>query len=769
MGQVQRRVCLGQSFELDEEAKEATNILKDLIHRVSEIIHLSQSEHVRTVGLLTPEDYLRTYAILYNIFSRNSMTNNLGIWKRVLYELDIGVKRICSGFSFGKHDPGLRDLQDCWTRVDLFANCVQRLFPSSMANREIWLVFPLTRPGPFEHSYKAKDFSVDVAVLSLARAYLRKRKLVLEEGVLDLVDSARQGESVNLRMMKLALSLLANTDYNPLKDGEGTTCPIVLNHAAGRRFYHGFRKKFIARRALFYRVRAKELIERSSTSLEILTEVKRIRDSEINLCRSLLLFEFIEDHMRTADEDLAGSFELPICSELISMFQEHRTDELQDAFVLLRRSQNGLAHAKGSIAELAQRDWTAVLDVSSGSSDKNEDQAEHMNHCIERLSRVIFHREQTIMLAAGSSIQTELYETFLEGLSTALRTMPRKGLPIWKCAVLHVHDILSRKDLDVENDDARNRLRTWERILPVLPNKDLFLVDYRRKLVERALSESAQIEDENSALDLLMKSLDSSQVIAMYSMVNDLKKSESITRSWHEQDQSNNLCSLKILSSQNWTLDRQGCEAPGLMGILTLGTLTYLNSELHKRKLTFLPKCSSVTLEAHLGSSFEVVGNALHASILLLFNDRTQLSEETAASKLGCSREELGALTQRLPMIKRQGNQLVLDTDFQGEDAVVECRSADDFFDDGEDAAVPTESLGETLCFRDQTVQAAVMRVMKSWNHLGCEELEAMVVVQLQNWFVPDPSMIKDATAKLQKRDFLRHDQERNTYTYINC
>lgn len=215
-------------------------------------------------------------------------------------------------------------------------------------------------------------------------------------------------------------------------------------------------------------------------------------------------------------------------------------------------------------------------------------------------------------------------------------------------------------------------------------------------------------------------------------------------------------------------LDRLGCEAPGLTGILTSGTLTHLNSELLKRKLTFLPKCSAVTLEANLGSSFEVVGNAIHASILLLFNDRAQLSEETAATQLGCRREELRAHIKRLPMIVRQGNHLVLDTDFffPGEDAVVQCMSADDLFDDGEDAAVPIERLGETLCFRDQTVKGAVVRVMKSWKHLGWEELKAKVVVQLQNWFVPDPSMIKVATEKLQRQDLLQHDQEGNTYTY---
>jgi len=305
--------------------------------------------------------------------------------------------------------------------------------------------------------------------------------------------------------------------------------------------------------------------------------------------------------------------------------------------------------------------------------------------------------------------------------------------------------------------------------LQVLPNKDLFLVDYRRKLMERGLGERAEIVIEKIALDLLMLSLRSSQVVAMYSMVEDLHKSESMTRSWHEQDQSSSLCSIKILSSQNWMLDRRGCEAPGLMGTLTSGMLTYVNSELLKRKLTFLPKCSSVTVKARLGSSFDVVGNALQASILLLFNERTQVPEKTAAAKLGCSREELRALTQRLPMIGHQRNRLVLDTDYETEDGVVECLCADDFFDDQEDTAVCTESLGETMCFRDQSVQAAVMRVMKSWIHLGSEELEAEVVLQLQNWFVPDPRMIKDATAKLEKRDLLQYDQKRNSYTYVNC
>mmetsp|Transcript_14743 Transcript_14743/g.59915 ORF Transcript_14743/g.59915 Transcript_14743/m.59915 type:complete len:551 (+) Transcript_14743:604-2256(+) len=535
-----------------------------------------------------------------------------------------------------------------------------------MASGELFVALTIALPPrPCVYSsYKAKDFSVDVAVFTLARVHLRKRKVLLEEGVLDLLDSARQGNIVNLRIMTLALSVLVNTDYNPFKEGEGTMCPIVLNGHGGHQFYQSFHKKFIARRALSYRASAAGLMESSSTISEILKEVDRMRQSEVNLCRSLLTFEILEDHLQAAEADLAESFESLICSKLVGMFQEDRIGELVDALALLRRSQHGFAHTKASIASLAEVDWTEVLNVSSGSCDMKVDQPEHMNTCIERLSRVMFLREQTIMLVASSRTQTELYEAFLEGLSTAIRIKPREGLPIWQCAVLHVHDVLSLKDLNVEDDDARNRLRLWGRILPVLPDKDLFLVDYRRKLVERALSERAQIKAENFALDLLTKSLDSPYLIAMYSMVNDLKMSESITKSWHEQDQSNNSCSMKILSSQHWMLDRLGCEAPGLTGILTSGTLTHLNSELLKRKLTFLPKCSAVTLEANLGSSFEVVGNAIHASILLLFNDRTQLSEETAATQLGCRREELRAHIKRLPMIVRQGNQLVLDTDF---------------------------------------------------------------------------------------------------------
>jgi len=87
--------------------------------------------------------------------------------------------------------------------------------------------------------------------------------------------------------------------------------------------------------------------------------------------------------------------------------------------------------------------------------------------------------------------------------------------------------------------------------LQVLPNKDLFLVDYKRKLMERGLRERAEIVIEKLALDLLMNTLRSSQVVAMYSMVDDLDKSESMTRSWHEQNQSSSLCSMKVSWARN--------------------------------------------------------------------------------------------------------------------------------------------------------------------------------------------------------------------------
>uniref|UniRef100_A0A7S3E765 Uncharacterized protein n=1 Tax=Rhodosorus marinus TaxID=101924 RepID=A0A7S3E765_9RHOD len=472
LGDAEGRFCPQQSLKLEDEAKEATSILKNLISKASIKISGFSSERVaRRVRALSPEEYLRTYPILYNIFKMNSLTTNIGICKSVIDELGEGVKLICKSFLRRKRDPGLRNLQDCWSRVDLFAKCVQGLFPSAMASGELFTTFSLALPRPFVHSYKAKDFSVDVAVLALARVHLRRRKVMLEEGVLDLLDSAREENIVNLRIITLAMSLLVNADYNPLKEGEGKMCPIVLNGHGGHQFYQSFQEKYMRRKFLSHQLSAAGLMERSTTSSEILKKVDRLRQIEVNICRSLFTFEVLEDHLQLTEDSLDLAFESLICSKLVGMFQEDRIGELVDALALLRRTDRGLAHTKASIASLAEVDWTEVLNVSSGSCDMKVDQPEHMNTCIERLSRVMFLREQTIMLVTSSRTQTWLYEAFLEGLSTAIRIKPREGLPIWQCAVLHVHDVLSLKDLNVEDDDARNRLRPWGRILPVLPNK----------------------------------------------------------------------------------------------------------------------------------------------------------------------------------------------------------------------------------------------------------------------------------------------------------
>lgn len=148
------------------------------------------------------------------------------------------------------------------------------------------------------------------------------------------------------------MSLLVNADYNPLKEGEGKMCPIVLNGHGGHQFYQSFQEKYMRRKFLSHQLIAAGLMERSTTSSEILKkvgspllisfkggtsclklfvihewQVDRLRQIEVNICRSLFTFEFLEDHLQLTQDSLDLAFESLICSKLVGMVRVFRKRE----------------------------------------------------------------------------------------------------------------------------------------------------------------------------------------------------------------------------------------------------------------------------------------------------------------------------------------------------------------------------------------------------------------------------------------------------------
>jgi cullin-4 len=68
---------------------------------------------------------------------------------------------------------------------------------------------------------------------------------------------------------------------------------------------------------------------------------------------------------------------------------------------------------------------------------------------------------------------------------------------------------------------------------------------------------------------------------------------------------------------------------------------------------------------------------------------------------------------------------------------------------------------------RGYTLDAAIVRIMKSKRRLHYEELKAAVIVEVKAHFVPEVALIKKRISDLVEQEYMeRDDDDMNMYTY---
>ncbi|CDI75048.1 cullin family protein, putative [Eimeria praecox] len=336
-------------------------------------------------------------------------------------------------------------------------------------------------------------------------------------------------------------------------------------------------------------------------------------------------------------------------------------------------------------------------------------------------------------------------------------------------------------------------------IFNYVTDKDLFAEQYRTQLGRRLLHEtSASLELERLLIAKLRLKCGAHFTAKVEGMVNDLQVAAGLMRSFQQQQQEEHL--KKQADPRDQKLDDSASRlkdasvpsasvetvmiAPDLRLPPELAQCVgafeqFYASQTQHRKLTWVNSLGTALVAAQLQKRQDLICNTMQATLLLRFNrkqdDGSNGSSDCCAGDPALSVQQLveDLRLDELTVKKLLGSLML------GRFKILK-KGENDLFEVNESFSclhrkikLPTPVQEETQCRarveedRSITVDAAIVRIMKTRKSLSHQQLVGEVMAQL-HFFQPAPKLLKERIQDLIAREFLERDKDKPTqYNYV--
>lgn len=343
-------------------------------------------------------------------------------------------------------------------------------------------------------------------------------------------------------------------------------------------------------------------------------------------------------------------------------------------------------------------------------------------------------------------------------------------------------DILKKSAAEkLSSEAAEGCLDKAVSLLTYISDKDLFAEFYRKRLSRRLLFDrSAQDDQERFVLSKLKQQSGGQFTSKMEGMVNDMTLAKDSQKHFQEYLSKNKTSlgvdfTVTVITTGVWpTYKSSDLNLPAEMANCVQVFKDYYMSKTSHRKLTFiysLGSCSIVGKFQH--KPIELILGTYQAAVLLLFNSADKLSYAEIEAQLNLGDDDLIRLLHSLSCAKYKILNKDPSTKSISRNDSFEFNSK--FTDRMRKIRVPLPPVDERKKViedvekdRRHTIDAALVRIMKSRKVLPYQQLIAECVEQMSKMFKPEVKDIKRRIEDLITRDYLERDQESpNTFKYI--
>ena len=582
------------------------------------------------------------------------------------------------------------------------------------------------------------------------------------KALLELINEEREGLAVPEKVLKTVVEMYIELGINSLtvynRDFEEALLPATAAFYAKQS------------RAWFDSLDLPDYLMKAEESLK--SEEDRVgrylHQSSLSKLRGVSIMQLLQEPQK----ELLGK-----PTSVSQLLEQDRFDDLARLYRMFSLVDNGLGPVASAFRQFVTNKGSALVD-SKEEQFRNMSRTEAVGDSSFVQSLIDLHgKYKEVVLQCFKSdtwFQKSLKEAFEVFVNRDFDKVSMAALMSSFC------DKLLRKS---SGDNVEESIVKLVDLFSFLSEKDDFAEIYRNQLAKRILSESSGSEEaEKSLIQKLKLKCGASFTSKLEGMITDLALASDMQREFKQVVQASGMqssfeLSVTVLTTGFWPSysPADACLTKEMELGISLFRDFYAKRTQHRR-LTWIHSLGTATVAARFaeGKRFDLVMNTYQALVLLCFNDKATL---TVSQICEMTKLEEGLAKKLLATLIFSKFKVLLKSS-QDERSI----ESSDVISVNESFAVSTrkvripapvtgteETHNKSKVEEDRSfsIEAAIVRVMKTKKVLQHQQLVAEVVEQL-TLFKPNPKSIKQRIENLIEREFIERDPANpNLYKYL--
>jgi len=610
-----------------------------------------------------------------------------------------------------------------------------------------------------------------LAMITWKETVFHQLEKQVTNAVLKLVERERNGETINSRLVSGVVNCYVELELKEDKDkGAAENEKVTV-------YEEFFEKKFLKDTARFYRGESSEFL-RDNLVTEYLKRVEQrlaeeqkraqthLHETTLakigHICEQVLITNHLEEIVHEFEPLVAGEKEedlkrmLSLLSlvrtghpEIYDIFEKHVVD--QGLSAIERDGKAAHTDPKVYVTTIldVQRKWNALV-TNAFFSD-----AGFVAAMDKAFQKFINHNAVTKAANSSSSKSSEFLAKY--------------------CDLL-----LKKSAKNPEEAELEDRLNQVMVVFKYIEDKDVFQKFYSRMLAKRLVQHMSASDDAEASMIAKLKQACGFEYTAkLQRMFQDIRVSKDLNEDFkrHLKEEPLDIdFSVQVLSSSYWPFQQSvNVSLPSQLERSMQRLTTFYNDKFTGRKLRWLHHLSKGELVANFSKKYTLQASTLQMAVLMQYNrsttwTATQLSEATQI-KTDLILQMAHILLKAKLLTSKDGendlqptSQLSLNTRYNNKKQRVNINVPMKAELKQEQEATERH-LDED---RKLSIQAAIVRVMKTRKTLKHQLLLAQVLEQLSSLFKPRVQVIKKCIDILIEKEYLqRSEGQLDSYTYL--
>lgn len=595
------------------------------------------------------------------------------------------------------------------------------------------------------------------------------------DAILVLLDSQRQGEQIDSGLVKNVIEIFVEVGNGDLTNYETS-----------------FEQPFLARSGDFYRRQASLLLETHSCpeymikaeaylTLEESTIAKYMHESTMNKLLICVERELIErNHKDLLEKEASG---------LIALLENDKREDLARMFRLFKRISAGLQPVADCFRRHVEKEGLLVVGQAKIGQNAQKETGREGGKTAKVSGEGSWDHQflwDILALFKKYSWYVEFcfsdHFLFSKAIKEAFEVTLNKDIGGCSSAELLANfcDTLLKKGSSACDESLEESLDRAVKLLAFISDKDLFAEFYRKKLSRRLLwDKSASDENERAVLTRLKQMCGAQFTSKMEGMLTDLqlaREKQVQFEEWRNSEQPLGYdMTVTVLTTGFWpTYKQTDLALPQEMIDGVSLFKKFYGRNIQHRKLGWIYSLGMCHIKANFDvKPVELILSTFQAAVLMLFNQDLQLEFSEIKERLNLPAEDLTRLLHSLACAKYKilnkipANRVISSGDRFALNAK--------FTDKMRRIRIPVPPVDEKKKVLEEvdqdrrfSIDAAIVRVMKSRKTLQHQQLTLEVVNQVSVMFKADFKLIKKRIEDLMSREYLERDSNNpNILNYL--